>query len=130
MCKEIGKFLGVKEIIKSKILFKQLIAEFLGTFLFLALVLSASLDYGNNKSNVVVALANGFIVATVVQIFGHISGGHINPAVTVGALVCGHIKPLKAVCYVIMHVLGSVAGECDFAVEILLALLQAQCFNW
>ena len=108
---QVSNFLAVEKMNKYKKLFQQLYSEFLGTFLFLSLVLSSGIDFGANNANVVIALAHGFIVATIVQIFGHVSGSHINPAVTAGALVCGHIKPVKAVCYVLMHVLGSIAGE-------------------
>lgn len=92
-------------------LFKQLFSELLGTFLFLSLVLSSGIAYGTNNANVEIALAHGFVLATVVQIFGHVSGGHVNPAITIGFLVCGRMGLLKAMCYVIMHVLGSIAGE-------------------
>ncbi|KAJ8719836.1 hypothetical protein PYW08_012011 [Mythimna loreyi] len=111
MAKKIGQFLGVNEI-RDKEFLKQLFSEFLGTFIYLAIVLSAGLAYGKDKAYLalLVAWANGFIIATIVQIFGHVSGGHVNPAVTVGALVCARIKPFKAVCYIIMHVLGSIAG--------------------
>uniref|UniRef100_A0A2A4J8A0 Aquaporin n=1 Tax=Heliothis virescens TaxID=7102 RepID=A0A2A4J8A0_HELVI len=106
----IKHILGLKEMGDYKNVIRQLISEFVGTFLYLAVVLSAGIAHGENNPTVVIALANGLIVATIVQIIGHVSGGHINPAVTVGALVCGHIKLLKAVCYIVMQGLGSIAG--------------------
>ncbi|CAD0197944.1 unnamed protein product [Chrysodeixis includens] len=93
-----------------KTVLKQLISEFLGTFLYLAIVLSAGIGHGSNNVTVVIALSNGFVVSSIIYVFGHVSGSHINPAVTVGALVCEHIKPLKALFYVAMHAAGSVAG--------------------
>ncbi|XP_022826737.1 aquaporin AQPAn.G-like [Spodoptera litura] len=107
----IGRCLGTKEMKNYRKLFKQLFSEFLGTFLYLCIVLSAGIANETNNNTVVISLANGLVVASIVQMCGHVSGGHINPAVTVGALVCGHIKPLKAVCFVAMQVLGSVAGS-------------------
>ncbi|KAH9640048.1 hypothetical protein HF086_017609 [Spodoptera exigua] len=106
-----GRYLGTKEIKNYKNLSKQLFAEFLGTFLYLSIVLSAGIAHGTSNNTVVVSLANGLVVASIVQMCGHVSGGHINPAVTVGALVCGYIKPLKAVCYVAVQVLGGIAGS-------------------
>jgi len=49
-------------------------------------------------------------VATMAQAIGHISGCHINPAVTVGQLVAGKIKPIKATLYIIFQCLGAIAG--------------------
>ncbi|KAJ8720408.1 hypothetical protein PYW07_012451 [Mythimna separata] len=107
---KIEEFLGIDDLKDYRTLFKQLISEFLGTFFYLALVLSSGIGYGTSQPNVVIAMANGFLVATVIQIFGHVSGGHVNPAVTLGALVCARIKPMKAVFYVIVQVLGSILG--------------------
>src|SRR5690606_40507815 len=41
---------------------------------------------------------------------GHISGGHFNPAVTVGVLVARRIEPLEALVYVVCQVVGAIAG--------------------
>ncbi|XP_034833101.1 aquaporin AQPAe.a-like [Maniola hyperantus] len=96
------------EIKDYKTILKQLFAEFLGTFLYLSICLLAGTNIGPNIE--VIALANGLLVASVVQIIGQISGGHINPAVTIGVLARGHIKLLKAVLYIIAQVLGSLLG--------------------
>src|SRR3954454_19768332 len=53
-----------------------------------------------------VALAHGLILAIMISIFGATSGGHFNPAVTVGLLVGGKIKGGPAVAYIVAQVLG------------------------
>ncbi|XP_052742264.1 aquaporin AQPAe.a-like [Bicyclus anynana] len=100
--------LGHEEIKDYKTLLKQLFAEFLGTFLYMSLCLLA----GNVEPDfTAVALSNGLLIAAVIQIIGPISGGHINPAVTVGVLTCGHIKLVKALFYIIAQTLGSLLGS-------------------
>lgn len=47
----------------------------------------------------------------VPQAIGHISGGHINPAVTIALLAAGKVKALRAVLYVIAQCAGAAAGS-------------------
>ncbi|CAH2239854.1 aquaporin AQPAe.a-like [Pararge aegeria] len=101
--------LGQEEIKDYKTILKQLFAEFLGTFLYISICLLAGTNIEPNV--VAVALANGLLIASVVQIIGQISGGHINPAVTVGVFACGRIKLMKAFLYIIAQILGSLIGS-------------------
>jgi aquaporin TIP len=48
---------------------------------------------------VAIALANGLVIAVMISAVGHISGGHFNPAVTLGFLVTRRIAPSLAVFY-------------------------------
>lgn len=57
-----------------------------------------------------IALAHGLTVAVMVSAIGHISGGHINPAVTFGALLAKRIGPPQAAAYVLAQLAGGVAG--------------------
>lgn len=52
----------------------------------------------------------GFAVMFAIQIFGHISGAHLNPAVTVAAVVLGYVPYLLAPIYVVAQVIGAVLG--------------------
>ena len=103
-------------------LWKRGVAEFIGTFWLvfagcgsavLAAVFGGKLegtpvDIGINLDGV--ALAFGLTVLTMAYAIGHISGCHLNPAVSVG-LVAGGRFPLKDLLpYVIAQVLGGLAG--------------------
>jgi aquaporin Z len=93
---------------------RRLAAEFIGT-LWLVLggcgsaVLAAAYP-GLGIGFLGVSLAFGLTVLTMVYAIGHVSGGHLNPAVTVGLFV-GRRFPLRDVIpYVIAQVLGGIAG--------------------
>lgn len=100
---------GEEEIKDYKTTLKQLFAEFLGTFLYLSICLLAGTN--GEPSVEAIALANGLLIASVIQIIGQISGGHINPAVTIGVFARGHIKLIKSLLYIIAQILGSLLGS-------------------
>ncbi len=57
-----------------------------------------------------VSLAFGLTVLTMAYAIGHISGCHLNPAVTVGLVAGGRFKATEALPYVIAQVVGALAG--------------------
>ena len=89
------------------------LAEFIGT---LALIfIGAGSICANAASNggvglVGIALAHGLTLAVMVTAIGHISGGHINPAVTLAALVTKKISPPDAGAYILAQLAGGAAG--------------------
>ncbi|MGQ0583488.1 MAG: aquaporin Z [Reyranella sp.] len=93
---------------------KRLYAEFLGTaWLVLggcgSAVLAASFpQLGIGFAGV--ALAFGLTVLTMVYAVGPVSGGHFNPAVTVGLAVAGRFPKGEVLHYVVAQVLGGIAG--------------------
>jgi aquaporin Z len=93
---------------------KKYVAEFFGT-LWLVLggcgsaVISAAFP-GVGIGLLGVALAFGLTVLTMVYAIGHISGCHLNPAVTVGLWAGGRIKANDVLPYIISQVLGGIAG--------------------
>ena len=96
------------------------LAEFLGTFWLVlcgcgAAVLAAKFPQVG-IGLVGVSLAFGLSVVTMAYAVGHISGGHFNPAVTVGQLVAGRIGAGNAIVYVAAQVLGAIAAAAVLAV--------------
>ena len=77
---------------------KKLLTEFIGTFIFLGVILTIG-----------EAFPIGLSLATAIHFGGGISGGHFNPAVTIMMLFNKKIKHMDALFYIISQVL---AGLC------------------
>lgn len=91
---------------------RALIAEFIGTFT-LVFVGSAAVVIAGNDANVTVivpALAHGLILVGLIFAYGHISGAHFNPAVTLGLLVGGKVDIITAVAYIVVQFVGGVVA--------------------
>ncbi|MEL4308235.1 aquaporin Z [Joostella sp. CR20] len=93
---------------------KKLIAEFIGTlWLVLGGCGSAVLAAGYPELGIGfagVALAFGLTVLTMAYAIGHISGCHLNPAVSVGLWVGGRFDGKDLIPYILAQVLGGIAG--------------------
>ena len=93
---------------------KKYLAELIGTFwLVLGGCGSAVLAAGFPQLGigfVGVALAFGLTVLTMAYAIGHISGCHLNPAVTVGLWAGGRFAGIKVVPYIVMQVIGAIAA--------------------
>ncbi|MHC6593018.1 MIP/aquaporin family protein [Arthrobacter sp. C152] len=91
-------------------LLPRLWAEAFGS-LFLAVAgLGVPLFSIPQSSPVPAALAAGLAVTAAMLAFGHLSGGHFNPAITVGHLLAGRIRPGAAAAYVLAQVAGALLG--------------------
>ena len=90
------------------------LAELLGTFLFFAIGLSSVQAVGALGAAapllVVVPLAFGLGLLAAIFAFGHISGGHFNPAVTIAMVVDGRTTTTDAVGYIIAQVIGAIGA--------------------
>ena len=92
---------------------QQAVAEFIGTFALIfigagAVVVLTALQVDAGLLSV--AFAHGLVIAVMVTAVGHISGGHFNPAVTIGAWVAGKIESGRVVVYLASQLLGGAAG--------------------
>lgn len=95
-------------------MFKKLSAEFFGTFWLVfggcgSAVLAAGFpELGIGFAGV--ALAFGLTVLTMAYAVGHISGGHFNPAVTLGLWAGGRFSAKEVVPYIVAQVIGGIVG--------------------
>src|SRR4026209_2271912 len=95
-------------------IFKRTAAEFFGTFWLVfggcgsAAVAAAFPGVGIGLLGV--ALAFGLTVLTMAYAIGHVSGCHLNPAVTVGLVVGRRFPASELPAYAIAQVLGGIAG--------------------
>lgn len=93
---------------------KKLVAEFIGTLWLVlggcgsAVLAAAFPELGIGFTGV--ALAFGLTVLTMAYAIGHISGCHLNPAVSVGLWIGGRFDKKEVLPYIIAQVLGGIAG--------------------
>lgn len=85
---------------------RALVAEVVGTFTLVLAAVGAALLAAPSVGLVAVALAAGIAVTTMAYAVGHISGGHFNPAVTIGLVAAGRFDSAKAPGYIIAQVVG------------------------
>lgn len=94
---------------------KKLLAEFIGTFWLVlggcgSAVLAAGVaDVGIGWLGV--ALAFGLTVMTMAFAVGHISGGHFNPAVSLGLMIAGRFDAKDLIPYWVAQVVGAIAAS-------------------
>ncbi|XP_065337150.1 aquaporin AQPAn.G-like isoform X1 [Cloeon dipterum] len=105
---------GKKAMSRKPNVFRVVFAEFLATALLVGVgcaSCTAALSHKDAlQSPVITSLSFGLVVGILVQIFGHISGAHLNPAVTVCAVILKEI-PLKWMfAYILSQIFGGIAG--------------------
>jgi MIP family channel proteins len=89
-----------------------LVAEAIGTFLFFFIAAGAALVVAGDPAAalLIVALAHGVVLAVLVSSLGAVSGGHFNPAVTLGLWVAGKIQFAKGAAYFVAQLLAAAAA--------------------
>ncbi len=105
---------------------KAYIAEAIGTC-----VLTLVLILATGANPWVATIFAVFTLMYIAYSFGHVSGAHVNPALTIGALVTGRIGRLKALYYVIAQIAGAAAAILVVkAVGVDLAAAATTDFSW
>ncbi|KAI4381911.1 hypothetical protein MLD38_007931 [Melastoma candidum] len=97
---------------------KAYLAEFISTFIFVFAGVGSTIAYDKITSDaaldpsglVAVAVCHGFALFVAVAISANISGGHVNPAVTLGLALGGQITILTGILYWIAQLAGSIVA--------------------
>nr|QRN45648.1 AQP8 [Bostrychus sinensis] len=98
---------------KRRIIYEQYVqpclAEFFGTTLFI--FVGCACVIGNTGSGAIQpAVAHGLALAILIMLFGQISGGHFNPAVSLCVYLCGGMSLPLVVPYILAQMVGGMAG--------------------
>jgi aquaporin Z len=91
-------------------LLARLIAEAFGTFLLVLGVIGTALFASSNTGYLGIALAVGLTLVAGIYMVGHISGGHFNPAVSVGAAMAGRIAWRDVLPYIAAQIVGGLVA--------------------
>src|SRR2546425_13304876 len=91
----------------------KLLAEFIGTFAFVFIGAGAAAVVGDGvglPGIAAIAFAHGLTIMAFAFAYGPVSGGHMNPAVTVGVLAAGAMSVGEAAGYIVSQLIGGVVG--------------------
>jgi aquaporin Z len=91
----------------------KLLAEFIGTFSFVFIGAGAAAVVGDGvglPGIAAIAFAHGLTIMAFAFAYGPVSGGHMNPAVTIGVLAAGAMRIGEAIGYIVSQLIGGVAG--------------------
>ena len=91
-------------------LVSRLAAEAFGTLFLVIAGLGVPLFTLPQSNPLPAALAGGLAVTASMLAFAYVSGGHFNPAITLGNLVAGRLRPGHAAAYVLAQLAGAAAG--------------------
>lgn len=93
---------------------RKYIAEFLGTLVLVLFACGTAAVTGTtaaaNSGYILTALAFGLVIVAMAYSIGHVSGCHINPAVSTGMLLSGKISGKDYIGYLAAQFLGAIAG--------------------
>jgi MIP family channel proteins len=99
--------------VKTLKFWRAILAEFFGTMLFLICVTTVCQPWGKpdpSANHMEIGIGIGLAIATVAMIVGHVSGGHLNPAVSLGMVLAGRISVLQGLLYIPAQLVGAICG--------------------
>lgn len=91
---------------------RKMLSEFLGTFVLVLFGCGAAILAGQYIGYAGIALAFGLAVLVMAYAVGPISGGHFNPAVTIGLAVAKRFEWRGVIPYIIAQIAGAIAAAC------------------
>jgi MIP family channel proteins len=94
---------------------QKLVSEFIGTFALIFFGAGSICAYqflhaSSDMSLFGIAIAHGLAIGLMISAIGHVSGGHFNPAVTIGFWVTKRMTTLEAVSYWVAQLLGAIVA--------------------
>ncbi|TQV66795.1 aquaporin [Aliiroseovarius halocynthiae] len=89
---------------------KHAVAEFIGTMTLVLFGCGAAVIAGADIGLTGISFAFGLALIGMAYGIGSVSGCHINPAVTIGAVIAGRLPSSKAVTYILAQMAGAVVG--------------------
>lgn len=89
---------------------KHAVAEFIGTMTLVLFGCGAAVIAGGDIGLTGISFAFGLALIGMAYGIGNVSGCHINPAVTIGAVIAGRLPSSKALTYILSQLAGAVAG--------------------
>ncbi|XP_052762100.1 aquaporin AQPAe.a-like [Mya arenaria] len=115
---------GILRELRTLDLWRGALAEFMATLLFVFIGTMSAVAVGSQHDDssdlneiekagqyVKIALTFGFMITVCIQMVGHVSGGHMNPAVSLAMAVTLNISSIRALLYVIAQCAGAIAGS-------------------
>lgn len=109
-----GYFSRMDTEVRSIEFWRAVISECIASFFYTFFVCFSTLwtkeEDRDDCSILYISVTAGLCMMMLLQCFGHVSGGHFNPAVTLPMVCTGKITILRGICYVISQCGGAIAG--------------------
>ncbi|XP_002733505.1 aquaporin-4-like, partial [Saccoglossus kowalevskii] len=97
--------------IRSVGFWRAVLAEYVATLIFVFLAIASGLNSpGPDATIVQIAIGSGLAIATMIQCFAHVSGAHMNPALTIALFCTRKVNILVTVFYIPAQCIGAVTG--------------------